>query len=448
MIQHIINNLGGIANIDKVGNCMTRLRVAVHDPLKVSKERLLKGKSVFAVIINDKEIQIVQGPGIAESSAREIKKIKASSSYPDPALPLDTKTHTRKKHAAQIFLAKFATIFTPLIPGFIAAGLLLGLATLGEQIVGQSHFFDFVKVFGKGLFAFLGVLVGYNAASAFGGSGVIGAILGALFVLSYNPDSGSYYAGIETFFALPVDPRGGIIGILIAAIASAKVEKHVRLYITPSLDMLVTGTLTLIVMGALVYTVIMPIGHFLFQGMSWLFINLNQSPFGTALLSGVFLVAVMLGIHQGFIPVYFALIEAQGFNSLFPVLAMAGGGLVGASLALYCKGDKELRTQIRGAIIPGFLGVAEPLIYGVCLPRVRPFVLACLGGAAGGFFVGTASSMGMPMGLNSVFGPSGLVATPLITSPHGVIAGMAIYLLGLLVSYCSGFALTFFFSKK
>lgn len=56
-------------------------------------------------------------------------------------------------------------------------------------------------------------------------------------------------------------------------------------------------------------------------------------------------------------------------------------------------------------IIPGFLGIGEPLIYGVTPPRVKPFVTACVGGSAGGFFIGLVSYMGLPIGLNTVFGP-------------------------------------------
>lgn len=154
--------------------------------------------------------------------------------------------------------------------------------------------------------------------------------------------------------------------------------------------MILTSTLTLLIVGAVTYVAIMPIGSWLFSGMSWLFMHLNSNPFGTAILAGLFLIAVMFGVHQGFIPVYLALVDAQGFNSLFPILAMAGGGQVGAAIALYVKAKKDslLRNQIRGAIIPGFLGIAEPLIYGVTLPRVKPFITACLGGAAGGFFIG------------------------------------------------------------
>ncbi|MCO4134676.1 PTS transporter subunit EIIC, partial [Enterobacter hormaechei] len=165
-------------------------------------------------------------------------------------------------------------------------------------------------------------------------------------------------------------------------IIGAQVERKVREYMPDDLDMILTSVVTLLIMGVVTFVVIMPIGGELFKGMSWLFLNLNDNPLGAAILAGLFLISVVYGIHQGFVPVYFALMETQGFNSLFPILAMAGGGQVGASLALYFKAKKDavLRTQVKGAIIPGILGIGEPLIYGVTLPRVKPFVTACIGG--------------------------------------------------------------------
>lgn len=360
----------------------------------------------------------------------------------------------------QKFLAKFATIFTPLIPGFIAVGLLLGFATLAEQVfvLENAHpnaslvaLIGYMKVFSKGMFTFLSILIGYNAQKAFGGSGVNGAIIASLFVLGYNPEATSgVYAGISTFFGHSIDPRGNIIGVLIAAILGAWVERQVRRVMPANLDMILTSAVTLLIMGAVTFTVIMPIGGWLFTGMSWLFLHLNGNPFGSAVLAGLFLLAVMFGVHQGFVPVYFALVDAQGFNSLFPILAMAGAGQVGAALALFwrAKRDSLLRTQIKGAIIPGFLGIGEPLIYGVTLPRMKPFVTACLGGACGGFFVGLIAWLGLPVGLNTVFGPSGLVALPLMTSGSGIYAGMAVYAGGLAVSYLCGFVLTWLFGSK
>ena len=346
-----------------------------------------------------------------------------------------------------------------MIPGFIAAGLLLGFATLLEQIyiVDQEpsktllDLVAYMKVFGTGLFAFLSILIGYNAQQAFGGSGVNGAILASLFVLGYDPAATSgVYSGMNEFFGFSIDPRGNIIGVLLAAITGAYVEKLVRKYMPDDLDMILTSVVTLLIMGAVTYLIIMPIGGELFKGMSWLFLNLNDNPFGAAILAGLFLISVVFGIHQGFVPVYFALMEAQGFNSLFPILAMAGGGQVGASMALYFKAKKDslLRTQVKGAIVPGLLGIGEPLIYGVTLPRVKPFVTACIGGAAGGFFIGLVSYLGMPVGLNTVFGPSGIVAVPLMTSNSGIFAGMAVFVIGLLISYVVGFLATYMFGSK
>ena len=112
------------------------------------------------------------------------------------------------------------------------------------------------------------------------------------------------------------------------------------------------------------------------------------------------------------------------------------------------KKDSMLRTQVKGSIVPGILGIGEPLIYGVTLPRVKPFVTACLGGAVGGFFVGLVAYLGLPVGLNTVFGPSGVVALPLMTSNVGIFAGMAVYAAGLVVSYLAGFILTWMFGSK
>ncbi|MEA9389198.1 PTS N-acetylmuramic acid transporter subunit IIBC [Acerihabitans sp. TG2] len=469
MIEHIVDHVGGRDNIIVCGNCMTRLRLTLKDQDQVDRDALKKIAGVMGVIEGDQQLQIVLGPGKAQTAADMMNALLGRAETNDTDVPRDLgaialknkkQLRSQQNSAIQNFFTKFATIFTPLIPGFIAAGLLLGIATLLEQslVIGVASpnawtigIIGYMKVFSKGLFAFLSILIGYNAQKAFGGTGVNGAIIASLFVLGYVPDAKvGYYSGIDSFFGLPIDPRGSIIGVLIATILGAWVERTVRKCIPDNLDMILTSMITLLIMGAVTFVVIMPAGEVLYNGMSWLFLHLNGNPFGSAVLAGLFLLAVMFGIHQGFVPVYFALMDAQGFNSLFPILAMAGGGQVGASMALFvrAKTGSVLRTQIKGAIIPGILGIGEPLIYGVTLPRVKPFVTACLGGAIGGFFLGTIAYLGLPIGLNTVFGPSGIVSIPLMTSAQGIYAGMMVYIAGLLVSYTAGFIITWFFGSK
>lgn len=484
MINKIIEEIGGIQNIEKNGNCMTRLRLSLRDYSLVNHSKIKQIKGVIGIIESDNQIQIILGPGKAQAAKDLVDKVLNNPDlikHTDPNQPSlneiakQQKSQYKAKQTSwlQSFLAKFATIFTPLIPGFIAAGLLLGIATLLEQaLINPGHITShlmlnlvtYLKIFSKGLFLFLGILVGYNSTQAFGGSGVNGAIIASLFLLIYQSlgenQSGiptdifsayaKFFSGMPDFFSHAIDPRGNIIGILIAAIVTAKVEVFIRKFIHPNLDMLLTSTLTLLVMGMITYIIIMPIGVYLFEGMSFLFQHLNSNPIGAAILAGLFLISVMFGVHQGFVPVYITLVDTQGFNSLFPILAMAGAGQVGAALALYSKAKKGslLRQQISGAIIPGFLGIGEPLIYGVTLPRVKPFITACIGGAAGGFLIGLIAMLGLPMGLNSVFGPSGLIAIPFMTSDIGILPAILIYITGLLVAYGVGFFATYIWGSK
>lgn len=466
MIEQLLQLSGGKANISVCGNCMTRLRLTLRDRDIIDIDKLKAVPGVMGVINGADQLQIILGPGKAQTASEMMNEmIKAEGGESDAQSEANLKSQAsqnkakmkgKQNSAIHNFLTKFATIFTPLIPGFIAAGLLLGVATLLQQIFETpaswlTDLIAYMKVFSIGLFTFLSILIGYNTQKAFGGSGVNGAIIASLFILRYVPEGKvGYYAGMQDFFSLTIDPRGNIIGVLLACMLGAWIERQVRRFIHDDLDMILTSAITLLITGAFTYTVIMPIGGELFKGMSWLFLHLNGNPFGTALLAGLFLIAVVFGIHQGFVPVYFALMDAQGFNSLFPILAMAGAGQVGASLALYfrAKQGSVLRSQIKGAIFPGLLGIGEPLIYGVTLPRLKPFVTACIGGAVGGFFIGLVSWMGLPVGLNTVFGPSGLVSIPLMTSSQGIFAGMAVYVVGILISYLAGFVLTWFFGTK
>jgi N-acetylmuramic acid-specific PTS system IIC component len=472
LLRDILQAVGGAQNIAACGHCMTRLRLTLNQPEQVDLARLKSLPGVLGVIDSEAQLQIVLGPGKAQTATEGMQSLLAqgntalASQNETPELSQLAQQQQQQLKAKQTsgvhqFLSRFATIFTPLIPGFIGAGLLLGFATLIEQSLHLNvpgdhapwllHTVAYMKVFGKGLFTFLSILIGYNAQKAFGGSGVNGAIIASLFVLGYVPTATTgYYSGMESFFGLTIDPRGNIIGVLMAAMSGAWIEKQLRKIIPDNLDMILTSLFTLVITGAITYLLIMPLGGELFKGMSWLFIHLNNNPFGCALLAGLFLIAVMFGIHQGFIPVYFALMETQGFNSLFPILAMAGAGQVGAALALWCKAEKGalLRAQIKGAIVPGLLGVGEPLIYGVTLPRLKPFITACGGGALGGFFIGLVAWLGLPVGMNTVFGPSGLVTLPLMTSSQGIFAGMAVYLAGLMVAWTGGFLLTWWFGTR
>ena len=112
----------------------------------------------------------------------------------------------------------------------------------------------------------------------------------------------------------------------------------------------------------------------------------------------------------------------------------AGGGQVGAGVALYVKTkNKKLRKILKDTIPAGILGMGEPLMYGVTLPLKKPFVTACLGSGFGGI-----AAVMLHLGTITQ-GVSGLLAL-LIVIP----GSQLLFLLAMFFSYLGGFVLTYF----
>lgn len=460
IIAEKIYNVIGENNVVSFTNCVTRLRLTLnkHDSNMVEKLKQIDG--VLSVILSENQVQIVIGTNVklVTIEFEKIVKLSHKDNVVSKTHIQNTKNKYNKTNPFKNFLAKFSKIFVPLIPGFIAAGLLSGISQL---LITSFHpnvhtfLFDVTKFLGSFqiiMSAIMTILIGYNCAKEFGGSGVNGAILSGFYLLSFGePIVGKMALGINEFFNFKLNVSGGvlhgsIIGVLMSSILVAKLETLIRKFIHPNLDLILTSALSLIISAAFTILVIGSVSGFLFENVSKLFVSLSTNPFGAAILAGIFLIAVVFGVHQGFIPVYTSLIAKYSMNTLFPILAMAGAGQVGGAFAMYLK-EKNPKTKkiILSAIVPGIMGIGEPLIYGVTLPKVKPFITSCLGGAMGGLFLGIVSMFGTKIGLNSVFGPSGIIALPLMKSNNGIILAMIIYLFGLIISYIFGFVFTYFF---
>ena len=90
----------------------------------------------------------------------------------------------------------------------------------------------------------------------------------------------------------------------------------------------------------------------------------------------------------------------------------------------------------------GILGVGEPLIYGVSLPLLYPFLTACLGGGFGGAFIAWGTQNCGTFG-SQAFGLSGLLMAPVISAGK-----WGWYLGGWLISVIMGAVLTYLFGFK
>ncbi len=427
LAQQILKEFGGKENIAAATYCMTRLRLTAVDNGKVDQDGLKKIDGVIGLVESAGQHQIILGPGVVNKVAAEVTNLTGikMGEVQDLKAEIEDKNRTPLK----LFLRKLASIFVPLIPAIVASGMIAGITNVAVRMGmdPKGLIITMLNVMGNGIFAYLAIFVGINAAREFGGTPAMGGLAGVLLI---NPA----IAGIKIGGAALVPGRGGIFGVLLVAWFMSWVEKRLRKVIPNSVDIIVTPALTLLITGFATYYILQPVGGWLSDGIVYIFRSLLS--YGGAIagliLAGTFLPLVMTGLHQGLTPVHMELLNTIKQNPLLPILAMGGAGQVGAAFAVYFKTkNQKLKNIIKGALPVGILGIGEPLIYGVTLPLGRPFITACIGAAIGGAVQAMFHVASIAMGV------SGLPLTFLIKS-----GSIVYYLLGLLVAYVAGFVVT------
>ncbi|WP_406138750.1 PTS transporter subunit EIIC [Streptomyces sp. NBC_01089] len=482
----ILPLVGGARNVTSAVHCMTRLRLGLADRSLVQEEALKALPAVMGVV-DDDTYQIVLGPGTVARVTPEFEALvaegrgRAATPEPEPTAPATPaapvapagvagnaggvagtadgvaaatadelaaqgaaiKAARKAKNATpfKLFLRRIANIFVPLIPALIGCGIIAGINGLLVNAGWLPGVTPALAAIASGFMALIAVFVGYNTAKEFGGTPILGGAVAAIIV----------YAGVTdvSAFGEKLSPgEGGVLGALGAAVLAVYVEKWCRRWMPQSLDVLLTPTLTVLVSGLVTLFGLMYVAGQVSSAIgtfaTWLLAH--GGAVAGFVLGGLFLPLVMLGLHQALIPIHTTLIQQQGYTVLLPILAMAGAGQVGSAIAVYLRlpKNKSIRRTIKSALPAGFLGVGEPLIYGVSLPLGRPFITACVGGAFGGGFVGLFNQLGTTVGSTAI-GPSGWALFPLLKGDHTLTASIAIYAGGLLAGYLAGFVATYFF---
>lgn len=464
LAERIIAAVGGMDNIDSVMNCMTRVRIKVLDENKVDDQELRHIDGVMGVI-HDERIQVVVGPGTVNKVANhmaELSGVKLGDPIPhnhNDSEKMDYKSYAADKakankeaHKAKQkngklnkVLKSIANIFIPLIPAFIGAGLIGGIAAVlsnlmvagyisGAWITQLITVFNVIK---DGMLAYLAIFTGINAAKEFGATPGLGGVIGGTTLLTGIAGKNIL---MNVFTGEPLQPgQGGIIGVIFAVWILSIVEKRLHKIVPNAIDIIVTPTIALLIVGLLAIFIFMPLAGFVSDSLVSVVNGIISigGVFSGFIIGASFLPLVMLGLHHIFTPIHIEMINQSGATYLLPIAAMAGAGQVGAALALWvrCKRNTTLRNTLKGALPVGFLGIGEPLIYGVTLPLGRPFLTACIGGGIGGAVIGGIGHIGA-----KAIGPSGVSLLPLISD--NMYLG---YIAGLLAAYAGGFVCTYLF---
>ena len=441
--KEILNNIGGKENIKSIEHCATRLRLILKDKSKLNEKAIEEIDGVKGQFFAAAQYQIILGTGF-------VNKVYAVMVGQSNEL---ANTSAKEDAYSQMSLLQkisriLGDVFVPVIPVLVATGLFMGvrglLTNLGIEM--NENFLLFTQVLTDTAFAFLPALVAWSTMKKFGGTPVIGIVIGLMLVAPQLPNAYSVAAGTETPIYLSilglsipvVGYQGSVLPALVLGIIAAKTQKLFKKFVPDVLDLIVTPFATLLVSMILGLLVVGPIMH---TTELWVFGAIKtfmSLPFGIGglVIGGIHQVIVVTGIHHALNALEVELLASTGTNAFNAMITcgIVAQGAAALAVALKTK-DKKKRSLYISSAIPAFLGITEPAIFGINLRFMKPFVFGCIGGAAGGMLAGILKLAGTGMGVTAL--PGALLYMNNIGS-YILINGVAIA-----VAFC----LTHFFFK-
>lgn len=444
LAKNIVKEVGGKENINSLTNCITRLRFKLKDESKANTDVLKNMDGVVTVMQAGGQYQVVIGNHVPDVK-KDVDAVLGVLEEPTESGP--------KGNLFDQFVDMISSIFQPILAPLSAAGMLKGISAiltfaLGSSFAGSSTAAVF-NAMGDGLFKFLPIFIGYTAMKKFGGSPFLGMLIASSMVYPGFLDGSATAQFAESgglnFFGIPfsIPPAGygsTVMPIIAAAAFAAFLEKQLRkvipdvikLFIVPFLVGLITIPLTFLIIG--------PIMNFVSDGLgNGLLAIQSFSPilFG-AILGFSWQILVMFGLHWAIVP--FAIIALSQGNptALLTPTGSLSFAQTGAVLAVMMKTkNAKLKELSIPAFISGIFGVTEPAIYGITLPKKKPFWVSCVVGGVTGAIAMALGMQGYQMGGLGIFRYTSSI------SPEGDIK-FAIYAMILdACAFVAGFALAY-----
>lgn len=445
LAKDIVANVGGKENVISVINCVTRLRFKLRDEKKANTDVLKKMDGVVTVMQSGGQYQVVIGNHVPEVRA----DVDAVLGVLDTS-PADS---AQKGNLFDQFVELISGIFQPILAPLAAAGMIKGVNAILSFALGQSFqasaTYAVFNAMGDGLFLFLPIFIGYTSMKKFNGSPFVGMMIAAALVYpgfvdgtvakTFAESGGLSLFGIP--FSVPTAGYGSSVMPIIAITAFAAFLEHqlkkiipdvVKLFLTPFFTAIISIPLGFLVIGPVMNVASDALGKGLLALQGF-----NPIIFGLV-LGFAWQVLVMFGLHWAIVPfAIIALAKGEPTSLLIAscVASFAQTGAVGAVM-LKTK-DKRLRELAIPAFISGWFGVTEPAIYGVTLPKKRPFWASCI-------VSGILSAVAMALGIKAyTMGAFGIFSFTTNITLTGEVSGAIKMMIISAVAVIAGFVVTY-----
>ncbi|MGE6444436.1 PTS system trehalose-specific EIIBC component [Pseudomonas bubulae] len=429
--RELLHSLGGAANIEQAAHCVTRLRLALKDPSLVDSTTLNQIDLVKGSFFTGGLYQVVIGPGEVEKVYAALREQTGLAA----ATIADVKQQgADKANAMQRLVRVFSDVFMPILPALIIAGLLMGVNNLlgakGMFIDGKTLLdaypqldgaWSLINLMANTSFVFLPALVGWSAAKRFGGSEILGIVLGLMLV---HPDLlnawnyGKAVAGLEgqslpyfnilgLFQIEKVGYQGQILPILMAAYVMSVIEKWLRARVPNAIQLLVVPITTIVITGVLALAIIGPVtrhlGILITEGVVLLF---DVAPVLGGMIFGLlYAPLVITGMHHMFLAVDLQLIANHGGTFIWPMIVMSNLAQGSAALGVfYMSRNVRERSMASTSAVSAYFGITEPAMFGINLRYKFPFYAALIGSALGSIFLSLNKVLASAIGVGGLPG--------------------------------------------
>ncbi|MCJ2000788.1 PTS system beta-glucoside-specific EIIBCA component (Includes: Beta-glucoside-specific phosphotransferase enzyme IIB component; Beta-glucoside permease IIC component; Beta-glucoside-specific phosphotransferase enzyme IIA component) [Lactococcus piscium] len=463
LAKKIVDEVGGKDNINSLTHCITRLRFKLKDESKAHDDVLKNMDGVVTVMKAGGQYQVVIGnhvPAVYDD-VLAVAGISGSGSEDDGP--------TEKQKPFDAIIDVISSCFQPFLGALCAAGMIKGINALlifFKLYENTSGTYITLNAIGDAVFYFLPLFVALTASRKFKLSEYTGLALGAALVYPAIQQSAIVVKGAKplgaifgvdyytTFAGIPLianNYTSSVIPIIFIIWLASKIQKWakkvipelVATFFVPMVVLLVTMPIGFLVVGPIIslLTELLNSGFNSVYGFSPILFGL--------LVGGLWQILVIFGLHWALIPMVMAQFGEQGWSNILGGQFAASFAQIAVLMALmfkiYKKKDRQL---IVPSIISGIAGVTEPAIYGITLPRVKPFVISCIAAATAGAYAGMMNVTSYMMGGLGIFALPTMISNGRDGTANGAIGSVIHAVLSALIGMVVAFVLTMIFCEK
>lgn len=451
MAKTMLDLVGGADNVKNVAHCATRLRFVLKDESKADTDTIKKTEGVLGVAQAGGQYQIIIGPEVSQVFEKMEKILPEKS---DSRLVDAKEDEVKNQKWFDKFISTITGIFTPILPPLTAAGMLkavLAILVAFSLVSKDSSTYKVIDFMADATFYFLPIMLGSSAAKKFGTSQMLAMMLGGMLLHPnfVNMVAAAKEAGtMNTIFGLPIynaTYSSTVIPIILGVWLMSKIEpwadrispKAVKFFTAPLITMMITGIVTLTVLGPVGYVIgnaLAKVVNTIGETVPWLM---------STLLGGLLPFLVMTGTHHAITPIGINNRLTIGYDTVvYPGQLASNIAQGAAALAMSLKTKNPQKKQLASATgITAVCGITEPVLFGVTMKNKTNMISAMIGGAVGGFFMGLVGTK------NFSGGSPGLLTLPSYISPDYPMSNFFFAIAGAAIAFAVAFILNFILYK-